>query len=294
MRVRVLTGLRRTAFHLKRSARKFLSPRLPVRLKTALKGAARPLAWMFGRDRVVRVASNGHDLLIPRRFVEWHVMRGYEPLTGRLFTQTISPGAVVLDIGAHVGHYTLLAAHATGPDGRVFAFEPATENFELLRRNIRANGYKNVVALQKAVASRSGRRMLLLSESPDSHGFYEHPLSPARGTYAVDCVSVDDFIGEDRVDVVKIDIEGAESEALEGMDVTLDRNRDLVLFLEFNPSCIERAGVDPAALIGHLTSVGFDIRIIDDRAGSVYAMEDVAKLPLDDPTWYANLLCTRD
>ena len=79
-------------------------------------------------------------------------MGRYEPETTRLFKETVKPGMVVVDIGAHVGYYTLLAAKQVGPDGKVYAFEPEPGNHALLLKNIGMNGYDNVVATPTTVA----------------------------------------------------------------------------------------------------------------------------------------------
>jgi precorrin-6B methylase 2 len=82
--------------------------------------------------------------------------RAYEPMTTLAFHTLVQPGDRVVDVGAHVGYFTLLAARLCGPNGRVFAFEPHPDNFRLLERNIRENGAENVTAVRKAVADRAG------------------------------------------------------------------------------------------------------------------------------------------
>src|SRR5262249_36832247 len=80
----------------------------------------------------------------------------YEPAETRFVEANVPRGGCVLDIGANIGYYTLLFARAVGPAGRVFAFEPEPENFDLLRQNVRSNGYENVRMENLAVADENG------------------------------------------------------------------------------------------------------------------------------------------
>jgi FkbM family methyltransferase len=271
-----------------RAASRRLWTRILGRLLRA--GLFRPL---FSGDAPIRVMSAGHPLLVPRRFLHWHLGRGYEPITTELFRRSMRPGAVVLDVGAHIGYYTVIAARAVGPEGKVFAFEPSPVAHRLLQRNIARNRCRNVLSFRQAVSGTAGRRRFVLTESLDSNGFYEHPLSPALGTTTVDCTTVDEFMQDRDLDVAKIDVEGAEMEVLAGMQRTIHRNPQLTLFVELNPSCLARAGYRTDDLIRHLWELGFDITLVDDRAGVAYPIKEMPSLPEHDPTWYANLHCTR-
>jgi len=95
----------------------------------------------------------------------------FEPYETTLIESEIRPGDVVLDIGANIGYYTLIFARLVGERGRVYAFEPDPTNFRLLKKNVRANGYQNVIFVKKAVADSSGSMPLYLC--PDNKG--DHP-----------------------------------------------------------------------------------------------------------------------
>ena len=83
----------------------------------------------------------------------------------------VGPGQTAIDLGANIGYFTLLLAQLVGQDGQVVAFEPDPENFQLLERNVRANGYTNVAVRREAVADYSGRAPLFLSDvNPGDHG----------------------------------------------------------------------------------------------------------------------------
>jgi hypothetical protein len=98
---------------------------------------------------------NGHKMYIPTGNIGCGIAP-YEPETTAVFLSLITDGDVVVDLGAHVGYYTLLAARRVGPEGRVFAFEPNPDNFRLLVKNIESNLYSNVIPVQKAVSNGRG------------------------------------------------------------------------------------------------------------------------------------------
>ena len=177
---------------------------------------------------------------------------------------------VVLDVGAHVGYYALLAARQVGPEGKVYAFEPEPSNHTLLLKNIRQNGYENIMVRRSAVADQTGDSTLFLS-APDNgrHSIYQHNF-PQQGTVSVDTVTIDDFLeseGWPTVDLVKIDVEGAEIRVLTGMAQLFAKSDDIKLILEFNPLLLENAGTDPHIFIKTLASLGFSVFSIDESKG---------------------------
>jgi FkbM family methyltransferase len=237
--------------------------------------------WSFGRiPGVRRLADVGLRLLWPRAtvveiegsrmhidpthpnptlrrtFLAYALQRTHEPATTALFRQVVHPGDVVVDLGANLGYFTLLAARLVGPRGRVFSFEPEPTNFSYLARNISVNGYDHVTAYQKAVADGYGSTKLFICTYDSGHhtirqfdgiAAYAHGR-PARTEWIdIDTVPLDDFLGEEgpRVGVVKMDIEGAEALALAGMRRLLSRNKDLRMFAEFFPLLLTKMGSSP-------------------------------------------------
>jgi FkbM family methyltransferase len=197
-------------------------------------------------------------------------MNRYERGTTQLFERIVKPGMVVIDLGAHVGYYTLLAAKLVGPEGKVYAFEPEPTNYALLLKNIALNGYENIVTTRVAVSNRVGPATLFLT-SLDSgrHSTHHHGL-PEGGTVAVEATTLDAFLqaeGWPTVDLVKIDVEGAELEVLEGMDQLLRKSSELKLIIEFNPFSLHNAGADPLQLLDKLASWHFSVHCIDERKG---------------------------
>jgi FkbM family methyltransferase len=225
----------------------------------------------------------------------------YESGTTRLFKELLKPGMVVIDIGAHVGFFTLLAARQVGPTGKVYAFEPEPANHLLLLRNIELNGYTNILAQRKAVSSNSGPTDLFLSAlDSGSHSIHPACARGVTGTARVEATTLDAFLdaeGWPQVDLVKIDVEGAEGAVLEGMSRLLDRRRDLKLVVEFCPLLLQLLGVLPSALLDKLASLGFTVHVIDDRRGVLPAEATNMSSLTDDllkQERYVNLFCSRE
>jgi FkbM family methyltransferase len=208
----------------------------------------------------------------------------------RLFAEAIQPGMVVLDIGAFVGWYTLVAARRVGAGGMVFGFEPDPRNYALLRRNLRSNRFDGgVIAVPKAVAERRGVATFFLHGGDQSRSSLI-ASTEAQPTTLVGTVVIDDFLSPDiKVDIVKIDIEGGELRALKGMRETLQRaGRSVKLFVECNPAALRWAGESPQSLLSELAQLGFTSWLIDELDGRVK--------PLDgrvESAKYVNLYCVR-
>jgi FkbM family methyltransferase len=196
----------------------------------------------------------------------------YEPETGKILKEILRPGMNVLDIGAHVGCHALLAARLVGPEGKVYAFEAAPDNFALLQKNIALNGYRNILPVPKAVAEKTGTVTFCLSpEGNDRNSIYASSRAgELKKTLEVPAVSLDDFLEQEgwpKIDFVKIDVEGAEPLVLKGMTRLLDRSSEITLIAEFAPACIRDGGCAPAGFLEALANCGFQIRVLE-REGS--------------------------
>jgi FkbM family methyltransferase len=235
---------------------------------------------------------NGLKVCMPPRFIAHYVLQEYEELTQRTFRESVQKGNVVVDIGAHIGYYSLLAARLVGETGTVHAVEPCHETTAFLQKSIQANRFTNIAVHSCAAGSRHGLREFQITGSSDSHGFYRHPNTGTVRTVEVMQEPLDGII-EGRVDIVKIDVEGAEIEVLEGMRDILMHNRKLALWAEWFPAGMQSAGRSPSELPERLRSLGFQqIRVIDDIAKTICPVEDVAaavSAGLLPKSWYANL-----
>ena len=224
----------------------------------------------------------------------------YEPATTLLFQETLQSGMVVIDIGAHVGYYTLLAAKLVGPTGKVYAFEPAPENYATLLKNIKLNNYGNIAAARMALSDRRGDSVIYLSGlDTGRHSLYQHGL-PEQGNTLVETTTLDHFMESQdwpQIDLIKIDVEGAEVAVLDGMCQFLLRSPQLKLVIELNPALLQSAGVTPNGFLDKVRSLGFKMCAIDDSNGPTpLAENDYSSLAdrLLSAESSVNLLCAKE
>jgi FkbM family methyltransferase len=132
-------------------------------------------------------------------------------------------GEVVVDVGAHIGSFTLQAARIVGEEGKVIAFEPHPQNFKVLKDNVALNGYSNVTALQMALSKNQGSARLFLSSGSIAHSI----LFPrSMKTVQVQKSTLDAVMTTlevERMDAVKIDAEGSEVDVLLGGERTIKK-----------------------------------------------------------------------
>jgi FkbM family methyltransferase len=178
----------------------------------------------------------------------------WEPVVTAYLRDTVKPGQNAIDIGAHIGYFTLIMSKLVGDSGRVFAFEPEPSNFDLLQTNLRLNRTRNVLAERKAVADRAGRAELHVSDrNTGDHRLYRSPV--LRAVHEVATVTLDGyFAGNDGpVHFVKIDTQGLEPKILDGMGTLIERNRPwLALVIEFSPGLLRCSGGDVGDLLSRL------------------------------------------
>lgn len=174
---------------------------------------------------------------------------------------------VVLDVGAFLGYYTLVAAERCGPSGKVFAFEPDPRNFAYLLRNVKENGFTDRVAtLRTAAADRSGTKPFFLDTGDRSQSSLAFRRLWGR-RIEVDCVRLDEWLASGPApDVIKMDIEGGELLALNGMEETIRRSGSpITLFIEYYPAALRAAGGSGTQLLARLAHLGFDVKQIDEE-----------------------------
>jgi len=165
----------------------------------------------------------------------------------KILSLFLKPGAVFIDVGAHLGIYSAIAGRLVGERGSVFAFEPGEEIFGLLEKNIKLNRLTNVKTFRTALADRTGSISLYHHPDPsrDSLGRpSDHDVSVALAE-DVPVARLDDVLRQsdaERIDLVKIDVEGAEELVLRGAEALITQTRPKVLF-EINPAAAASLGL---------------------------------------------------
>ncbi len=208
----------------------------------------------------------------------------------------VKPGDTVVDIGAGAGYYTLIFARLVGTSGKVFAFEPDPSNFALLQRNVKKSGCQNVILVNKAVSDMA--ETVKLYKSPyhlRDHRTYD--TGDGREAIAVDSIRLDDYFKNfpNKINFIKIDIQGAEWAAIAGMRGLLNKNKKLTLLTEFWPVGLAQFGIEPKSYLSQLQEHGFTVLHMDERKKQVMNADTNALLKTYTPEnrKFTNLLCIR-
>lgn len=201
----------------------------------------------------------GMRFTIPPRFrsARTYASGRYEQEVTSLLADVARPGMGIIDVGAFCGYYTLLASYLTGPQGRVYAFEANPTNYRYLLRNIRSNACTNVRPFNLAVSNHNGGVNLVAHDEAD-HGWISKDLP---GDFTVHSTALDAFFegeGWPQIDLTKLDIEGSECAALDGMGNLAARNPQMQLIMEFDRDYLVRSGATRELTITKLQGLGFN------------------------------------
>jgi FkbM family methyltransferase len=208
-----------------------------------------------------RMSSRTFD----RSLYLWMHRRGFMGKAEQaIMARLVKPGMTVVDVGANVGLYTLFMAGLVGPGGRVIAFEPDPDLAALLRDNCAANGAANVEAHPAALGSSADRLILhrLTLNSGENH-LGSQGRSAFRRPVEVDVAAFDSLLPGVRPDFVKVDVQGWELNVLRGMEATL-RESEALVYLEFWPDGLRRAGSAPGDLFSFVRGLGLNFYACDD------------------------------
>jgi FkbM family methyltransferase len=209
----------------------------------------------------------------------------YEAETVSLCRKIVKPGMKVMDVGAHIGYYARIFSRLVGPDGLVWAFEPHPENFTLLQRNVAQ--LKNVIPVNKAVWNHRGKLKLWVSSKSGGHSLV---VRSGVAEIEVQAITLDEFwenVGRPEVHFIKMDIEGAEPQALLGAREMIHNQTELMLVVEFCPGNLRAGGTNPDDFLALLRDLGFSWRVIGPN-GTLSA-----DFPNLEGFSYVNLFCMK-
>ena len=188
----------------------------------------------------------------------------HEKIITNLIKKEIHSGDVVLDIGAHIGYYTLQFANLVGSTGKVYAFEPEPKNFELLKKNVQINKHDNVVLIQKIVSDKDGIVEFFISKF-DSIGNKLFKSNEAGSSIKIESTTLDEYFKDlkKKIDFIKMDIQGGEGKAILGMKNLLKENKNLKIIQEWWPDALKQNNTNPEDHLKFLQHIGYKIYEID-------------------------------
>lgn len=198
----------------------------------------------------------------------------FEAFEIKLFEDILRPGMTVLDIGANIGIYALIAGDKVGKKGKVYAFEPVPENIKLLGHNLRQNAAANVRIVRSAAGDKQGSvDISLVKDSLATHYIGAHP----KNSIPVKVDTIDNFVKTHtlKVDCIKMDIEGYEGFALEGAKKTLANNKNLKLLTELSAKYLKRSGSDPKRVAGQLLDTFKYCYVIEEHKETITRIVDI-------------------
>ena len=188
----------------------------------------------LGQPRIVAAGEAAGLRLVANRADPTFARGTYERPLQSFIAGHLAEGDVFYDIGANIGFFSLIAARRVGTAGRVYAFEPVPENAAAISRSARLNGFDAVDVLNVAVGSTNGRTELMLARHIGGATLASvGPPPDLRGAIEVEIVTIDTLIAQRGLrppTLVKVDVEGAEIEALTGMAETIRTHRPTVLY----------------------------------------------------------------
>jgi FkbM family methyltransferase len=230
-----------------------------------------------GLDALLLTTS--YDLLVPTEeagliaYLLRHGPEAMEPGVRAVLRDHLKPGAIAVDAGANIGIHAIAMALAVGPQGRVICFEPLPHLARAVDRTLRLNGLSGRARVQQmALADKNGEATIHRA----AHG----PMSSLY-TLPDDCLTADAilvrtttldncFLPGERVDLVKMDVEGAEPLVWRGMQRVLRENPDIEIILEWSSSHFRRTGEDPVAFMAEIRAAGFSPFVISDNGPARY------------------------
>ena len=239
---------------------------------------------------VRRVGNTIYERAFPFYRLCYRTFKAYADRAERqLLKRILSAGDIVVDAGANIGIYSQFFARCVGATGVVHSFEPAPENFKRLQSATR--NLANVCLSQAALGERSEKSRLYLSDRLNvDHRTYTTE-GDSRPTVPITILALDDYFEPgQRVNLIKMDIQGYELHALRGASRVLADNADLKLLLEFWPYGLKQAGVSCIELLDALQKENMLVSAITSHGLVPFNVNSLR----DTPEWYTNVFASRN
>ena len=204
----------------------------------------------------------------------------------------LKKGDCVFDIGSNIGYFTLEFARLVGESGRIYSFEPHPEIFEVLKRNVKRNRYKNITLINAACGEHNGSQNLYFStENEGNHKIIESKNS--NGSVEVQIRTLTEFVKENRPRLIKMDIEGAELLALKGISEELIFNNNIDFIIEYHPYEMSFFGINGSEVINFFTKRGYKFRDLASHDFPSISPEELLEKYKKESFGITNLFCSK-
>lgn len=193
-----------------------------------------------------------------------YYMGDYEPWLKKFFKVIIKKNSTVLDVGANIGFHSLYFAELAGNNGKVISVEPILQNFEALEKNIALNHFKNIITVQKALASKQRLMQIGIDANNNNPGAFSLMGNGAK-KIDIHCVKGDDLLDDlliEKIDFIKIDVEGFELEVIKGLLKTIARDKPVIIF-EFDRNYQLRSSEKPEEIFLLLKAYNYRFATVD-------------------------------
>lgn len=218
---------------------------------------------LFTLGTGLRKKFNGYSVKIPTRFINYFPS-DYEKENFSFLTAQAKPGSTVLDIGAHIGLFSVIASEVTGDKGKIFSFEPSPSTTEFLKKTIRINSKEAVIEpVQKAMSNQEGKITFFVSDDKidNSNSLVSYKDDRKLTGIEVDMTTIDNFVAANKitnVSFIKIDVEGAEYDALRGGTNTFTTQKPACI-LAIHPIPIKAKGDRVEDIYDYILKLNYSI-----------------------------------
>lgn len=178
----------------------------------------------------------------------------YETAFKEVVKSFLKKGDYVLDIGANIGFHTLFFAEIVGEQGKVTAFEPVPYNYQALQHNISLNNFSHITAMNIALSHKNEQIYIAADEKSINPGTFN--LFDQSGNTLITCCIGDEITGDQKVDFMKIDVEGYESFVIQGLLETIKKNRPTIIF-EYDKGYHQKTGLTEDYIFSLLSAMNY-------------------------------------
>jgi FkbM family methyltransferase len=230
----------------------------------------RPYRLFRGQSAICLYDNNLKIKVDLEEWIQQHIyfLGAWDEPGSKFLKNYLKAGDIFMDIGANIGCYTMIASKIVGSEGEIHAFEPVSKVFDKLLFNIQLNNLSNISTNRKAVYETSGTLEFFVSsrENEGMSSIFRHDTESGE-IEKVKAISIDEYVEKmniQRIDMMKIDIEGAEIFALKGMKNTIKRFKPIII-MELSEDVLRNIPVESKDVLDIMRSMNYVIGGIDNQ-----------------------------